>query len=174
MSPVDIHPIATAHIDSFHACLDAVARERRWLARLEAGPIEGLREFVARNIANDAPHFVALDAGQVVGWCDIVSPAIGPLEHRGTLGMGVLASHRGSGLGRRLLNTAIAKAESKGVTRIELEVRADNARAIALYDALGFEQESIRRGAILIDGRYSDALTMARLHPSVLARPSPQ
>ncbi|CAN5402300.1 GNAT family protein [soil metagenome] len=167
MSLVEIHPIAETHIESFHACLDAVARERLWLARLEAGPIEGLREFVGRNIASDAPHFVAIDDGRVVGWCDIVSSSIGPLKHRGTLGMGVLASHRGAGLGQRLLSAAIAKAESNGVTRIELEVRAQNTRAIALYRRLGFEPESTRRGAILIDGRYSHALTMARLHPDI-------
>ncbi|CAN5128763.1 GNAT family protein [soil metagenome] len=165
--PAEIVPFRLAQLESLHACLDAVARERVWLARLEAGPIEGLREFVGRNLASDAALFVAVDEGRVVGWCDIVSPSIGPIKHRGTVGIGVLASHRGAGLGQRLLSAAIEKCDANGVTRIELEVRAGNARAIELYRRLGFEHESTRRGAILIDGRYSDAWTMARLHASI-------
>ncbi len=161
--PVEIVPIAATHVESFHACLEAVASERQWLARTEAGPIEQLRDFVRRNLESDAPHFVAFDGERVVGWCDIVSPWADGLRHRGSVGMGVLADHRGAGLGRRLLETAMAKAQGAGVTRIELEVRADNARAIALYERLGFTTEARLRLAVRIDDRYHDALRMAHL-----------
>jgi putative acetyltransferase len=53
-----------------------------------------------------------------------------------------------------------------GVLRIELTVYDDNARAIALYRKFGFEIEGRHRGYALRDGRYVDALTMARLHPA--------
>ena len=36
MNPIEIVPIAEAHIESFHRTLDVVARERRYLAFLEA------------------------------------------------------------------------------------------------------------------------------------------
>ena len=52
-----------------------------------------------------------------------------------------------------------------GVLRIELTVFADNTRAIRLYERFGFEHEGRLRGYALRDGRYVDALTMARLHP---------
>ena len=53
-----------------------------------------------------------------------------------------------------------------GVLRIELTVYVDNAAAIALYRKFGFETEGRHRGYALRDGRYVDALAMARLHPN--------
>ena len=53
-----------------------------------------------------------------------------------------------------------------GVLRLELIVYADNDGAIALYRNFGFEVEGRHRGYALRDGRYVDAFSMARLHPS--------
>jgi len=53
-----------------------------------------------------------------------------------------------------------------GVLRIERTVYVDNAAAIALYRKFGFETEGRHRGYALRDGRYVDALALARLHPS--------
>ena len=44
-------------------------------------------------------------------------------------------------------------------------VYADNERAIALYRKFGFEAEGTHRAYALRDGRYVDALAMARLRP---------
>lgn len=92
---VEIVPIAISHADSFHAGLDAVARERKYLAIVEAPPLERLREFIADNVARDVPQFVAVDDERVIGWCDIVPASPQAIQHRGTLGMGILASYRG-------------------------------------------------------------------------------
>jgi hypothetical protein len=55
-----IVPIAEDHIDGFRAVVDSVARERRYLALLEAPPPEESRKFVAENIRKRCPHYVAL------------------------------------------------------------------------------------------------------------------
>ena len=47
------------------------------------------------------------------------------------------------------------------VCRVELEVRTDNARAIALYDKIGFVREGLFRDSFFIDGEYFDAIAMA-------------
>ena len=62
-----------------------------------------------------------------------------------------------------MLEACIAKAWAKGLTRIELEVRADNERAIGLYRAHGFEQEAVKRRAMRFDGVDHDALLMSLL-----------
>lgn len=40
-------------------------------------------------------------------------------------------------------------------------MHADNARAIALYEKIGFVHEGRGRDAVLIDGRHIDSLNMA-------------
>ena len=57
--------------ESFRACLDSVARERKYLAQVEAPPLEKVREFVAQSVEQDAAQYVALVDEQVIGWCDV-------------------------------------------------------------------------------------------------------
>lgn len=115
------------------------------------------------SLANGNPHFVALADAEVVGWCDIRRQSFPSAAHRGALGMGVVSSYRGQGLGIRLLMAAVAKAREAGLARIEFEVRADNARAIALYDKFGFVREGFARRAVCVDGEYFDAVDMAMI-----------
>ena len=65
------------------------------------------------------------------------------------------------GLGRELLEHLIAELESRGILTLWLEVRQSNAPAIALYESLGFNEVSVRRGYYpAADGR-EDAIIMA-------------
>ncbi|HKE20685.1 MAG TPA: GNAT family N-acetyltransferase [Kofleriaceae bacterium] len=57
--------------------------------------------------------------------------------------MGIAAAWRGRGLGRALLDDAIATARAAGADRLCLEVFAQNRAAVALYEAAGFRR--IRR-----------------------------
>lgn len=157
---IDIVRIAEAHAAGFHACLDAVAREKRYLAQVEAPALDRTLAFVRDNIARDASQFVALDGDRVVGWCDVLPAWPAACQHRGSLGMGLLAAYRGQGIGRRLMAATLAHARNKGLTRVELEVRADNAPAIALYESMGFVQEGRKRNGDRLDGVYCDSLMM--------------
>ena len=57
----------------------------------------------------------------------------------------VAPSAQGQGLGTRLLRALTARAVRSGARSLLLEVRADNAPAIALYEREGFERISVRR-----------------------------
>jgi ribosomal protein S18 acetylase RimI-like enzyme len=166
---VAIVPIAEKYADSFRECLDQVARERVYLALLEAPPAEHVRGFVAANVAKCVPQVVALQAGTVVGWCDILPGWHHTLKHCGSLGMGLLPPYRGRGIGEQLFRSCLALAVAAGITRIELEAREDNARALALYRRLGFHTEGVRIHGMRVDGEYVNTVAMALLVPG--ARP---
>jgi ribosomal protein S18 acetylase RimI-like enzyme len=160
---VEIAPIERRHIAGFRELLDGVARERRWLAFLEAPPPDRVRRFVLNGLRNGMAQFVAVDDGRVVGWCDVNPKTHETLRHSGVLGMGVAASHRGQGVGSALLRATLEAASARGIRRVELIVRDDNTAAIALYERHGFELEGRLRDYIIVDGRAYDALQMARL-----------
>jgi hypothetical protein len=90
--PIVISPIAVAHAASFHSCLDTVAREKQYLAQVEALPLDKIETFVRENVANDSVQFVALDGARVVGWADIFPAWPYAVSHCGTLGMGSIAT----------------------------------------------------------------------------------
>jgi len=163
MASVEIVPIAQDHIESFHRALDFVARERRYLSFLEAPPLEAVRAFVLDNIKQGYPELVAVSAGQVVGWCDVVPKPRPIYAHGGVLGMGLLPEFRGQRLGDRLIRQTLAAARVFRLNRVELSVRENNAGAIALYNRVGFAIEGLARNATKVDGAYENVVLMAIL-----------
>lgn len=165
---VSIVPVGEAHIRGYHEAVDRVARERRYLAFLEALPLEKSEAFVRENVAQGNPHVVALIGGVVVGWCDICPIGRPVYAHGGVLGMGIVEEHRGKGIGEALMRAALAQARARGMTRVELTVRADNPRAITLYRRIGFVDEGVKRKAIFVDGAYVDVACMALLFEDLM------
>jgi len=157
---IEIIPIEERHIEAYHAAVDAVARERRYLGRTEAPSLEDAREFVAANIAKGNPHFVAIVDGRLVGWCDIVASKNPVFAHCGTLGMGIVEGFRGRGIGTMLITAALRKAKQSSLEKVELEVFDSNDRAIALYRKAGFKYEGKKARSAKIDGRYMADILM--------------
>lgn len=157
-----IRPITPADAEGFHSALDQVAREKRYLRLTEAPPIEATRGFIAANIESGNPQLVALEDGVIVGWCDICRSSESGSEHCGSLGMGLVAGHRGRGIGYQLLKQTL-EAAAPVFERVELDVYGSNLPAIRLYEKLGFVHEGSRRRAIVRDGAYQDILTMGLL-----------
>jgi len=160
---IEIVPLGRQHIAGFHAALDGVAKERCYLAMLEAPSFWRTRRFVLDSLQAGAVHMVAVADAGVVGWCDLRPKAAPTLRHTAVLGMGIVAAYRGQGIGSRLLTTALELAPARGIRRSELIVRSDNAPAIALYRRFGFVDEGTCRNYMRVDGVDYDALLMARL-----------
>lgn len=78
---------------------------------------------------------------------------------------------RRRGLGRRLVDRFLYQARLRGADRAFLEVAADNAAGIALYESAGFARVGQRRGYYQTpEGLRIDALVLARdLPPSPMA-----
>jgi len=158
-----IVPTSAEHIEGFHAVVDRVARERRYLAMLKAFPLEETARYVRDCIERKSPHFVAIADGRVVGWCDITPMPRETQAHGGVLGMGIVDGYRGKRIGLALMQAALARARETGFIRVELTVREDNLRAKGLYEKVGFVTEGVKRKAALHDGRYYDLVLMAIL-----------
>jgi ribosomal protein S18 acetylase RimI-like enzyme len=96
--------------------------------------------------------------GKVVGYAGAPEMVPGVLG----IGMAILAEARGQGGGRALLAAIQEHARATDAHKISLEVWTDNARAIALYAAAGFEVEGLRRDHYRRrDGSLRSTLIMA-------------
>ena len=116
------------------------------------------------NRATNSLFLVAEDDGRIVGQLTLQGGKRRNVRHSATLGITVGREHRGQGVGRRLMEHAIAWARaSRVVTRIELNVFVRNTNAVRLYESCGFVVEGRRRRSIRRDGEYVDDLLMALL-----------
>jgi putative acetyltransferase len=132
--------------------------ETLWRERLETANQHHSRHLV----------LVAERAGQVVGNAGLHPAGDSPRrQHALSLGIMVASHAQGQGVGRALMAALIDVADQwANAQRIELTVFVDNARAIALYRSLGFEEEGRLRGYAFRHGRYEDVLAMARWRPA--------
>jgi ribosomal protein S18 acetylase RimI-like enzyme len=158
-----IVPITEDHIVGYCAAVDSVARERKYLAFLEGPPYQQSYDFVMENMQKKLPHLVAICENNVIGWCDIASLHRPIFEHAGGLGIGIISGYRRLGIGEKMMRMALEKASQRGLTRVELTVRAPNIPALTLYKKLGFLVEGVKRRGVLIDGQYEDLIMMAIL-----------
>jgi RimJ/RimL family protein N-acetyltransferase len=78
-------------------------------------------------------------------------------RHSGEFGMSVRKEEWGLGIGSLMLDALISWGEGSGIVKkINLRVRTDNQRAIALYLRKGFAIEGRISKGIFLDGRYFD------------------
>jgi ribosomal-protein-alanine N-acetyltransferase len=122
----DVEPVALIEATVF-ADEQAWSREQLW------AELAGVPE---RRV-----YLVAVAAETVVGYAGL---SLGP-DVADLMTVAVHPDWRGGGTGRRLVTSLLSAAEERGVREVLLEVRADNAPAIALYTDVGFEPLSRRR-----------------------------
>jgi putative acetyltransferase len=79
--------------------------------------------------------FMATLAGKLVGCCALIPAHTGVFE---VAKMAVKEEHRGLGIGRKLLERAVAEARLAGAKALSLETNAQLANAVHLYESVGF------------------------------------
>lgn len=118
----------------------------------------------------EAVDLVAEIDGKVVGHLGILTNANPRRKHVASFGIAVHEAFQGQGVGRALIAEMLLLCDNwLNMVRVELSVYVDNARAIALYEACGFEREGIARFDMFKNGRYASGLRMARLNPAYRA-----
>jgi len=131
-------------------------------AELEAQLFEGddpwpATAFVAE-LAGMHNHYVAArTADKLVGYAGIARLGRTPPYEYEVHTVGVDPAYQGQGIGCRLLAVLLEFADSGAVY---LEVRTDNAAAIALYRSAGFVDIGVRKRYYRVSG--ADAYTMRR------------
>ncbi|MGZ5354563.1 MAG: diaminopimelate decarboxylase [Actinomycetota bacterium] len=159
---VEVRPARPGDAGSFVEAYGSVAAERRFIQteRVTRSTRFYRRRF-RRSWDERGAHLVAVDAGHTVGSLSIRRDEHPATGHVATLGMFVVASHRGRGLGTALMREALVWARRFGVERVELTVYPHNAAAIALYRRFGFAEEGrLVRHAKKSYG-YEDEILMA-------------
>jgi ribosomal protein S18 acetylase RimI-like enzyme len=145
---------------------DRAALER-FLRRVPEGDRTFFKEDVDDPAVVDAwarpgtARVLAVEAGDVLGYLALV-PLHGWSSHVGEVRVIVDPDRRGRGIGRALARRAVLEAMALELTKVVVEVIADQDSTIVMFRSLGFEPE-----ALLLDhvrdrnGRLRDLLVLA-------------
>lgn len=130
-------------LDADHC--DAVVR---FFASLPQGDLTFIKEDVTdpetvRSWTTAGGRWVAVDDdGEVAGYV-AVRPLPGWSDHVAEVRLAVSPSRRGHGLGRELARRALVEAVGSGISKLVVEVVAEQTAVLALFTDLGFTGEAL-------------------------------
>lgn len=142
----DLQPMRWWHIEPVLALEDALFDDA-WTAEMFW---DELAHYDTRT------YLVAVDGDDVVGYAGLAAMP----DEAYVQTIAVAPTHQRKGLGATLLQALLDDATARGLARVGLEVRIDNAAAIAMYERFGFARVAVRKRYYQPSG--TDALVMAR------------
>lgn len=136
--------------------------EGRWFVGDGPPSAEALRGRLRALEPTRSLYLVAAQGETLVGWLELHRLSPKKMQHVAVLTLAVAAPYRRRGVAGGLLARAYVWAQEAGVRKLQLNVRARNGAAIALYEREGFVLEGRERCQVYDAGVWEDNLLMAR------------
>lgn len=115
-----------------------------------------------------AVHVTQDGTEMVIGTASLQVEANPRKRHCAGVGIMVHKDFQGLGVGTMLMEALLDIADNwLKLVRVELNVFADNEKAIHLYERMGFEKEGVKKKGSIRNGKYEDQLMMARVRDSL-------
>jgi L-amino acid N-acyltransferase YncA len=135
-------------------------------AELEPTTVEARLPWFREHSSERYPFWVAESEGRVIGWLDFKG-FLPRCAYRGTAEISVYVDKefRRRGVGQGLLEQAIARAPSLGITALVGFIFGHNEPSLKLFQRLGFERWGFFPGVAQLDGVERDLVVMGKHCP---------
>jgi len=160
--------------DAIEADLPAIVRiynatvpTRMVTAELKPTTLEARLPWFREHSPDQYPFWVAESGDRVIGWLDF-KKFLPRCAYRGTAEISVYVDEefRRRGVGQRLLEHAIARAPSLGITALIGLIFGHNEPSLKLFERFGFERWAFLPGVAQLDGMERDLIVMGRHCPA--------
>jgi L-amino acid N-acyltransferase YncA len=137
--------LASAGEEPGDAELEARWRRHRPLVEFLAAQAEGC-------------SWICEQDGQLVGYAEVAR--FGGIEE--LTGLMVSPSHHGRGVGRRLLDALVERADQAGLWTLQAGIFPENKASLRLHHGCGFRTVGLRERIGQLDGEWRDVVLMER------------
>jgi phosphinothricin acetyltransferase len=145
---------------------NATVPTRMVTAELEPTTVETRLPWFREHSPEQYPLWVAESDGRVIGWLKF-KKFLPRCAYRGTAEISVYVDEkfRRRGVGQRLLEQAIRRAPSLGITALVGLIFGHNEPSLKLFELLGFERWALFPGVAQLDGVERDLVAMGQHCP---------
>ena len=126
--------------------------------------INNVKNTIEESINGDNLILVAIENENIIGFLSLERGIPKRIKHTGYIVVGIRSKFRGRGIGSKLFSKLDEWANENNITRLELSVICSNTVAKHLYEKNGFKVEGVRKNSMIIDERYVDEFTMAKIY----------
>jgi L-amino acid N-acyltransferase YncA len=145
---------------------NATVPTRMVTAELKPTTVEARLPWFREHSPREYPFWVVESNGRVIGWLDF-QKFLPRGAYRGTAQISVYVHEkfRRRGIGQRLLEEAIARAPSLGITVLVGLIFGHNEPSLKLFQRLGFERWGFFPGVAQLDGVKRDLVVVGQHCP---------
>jgi ribosomal protein S18 acetylase RimI-like enzyme len=118
---------------------------QRWMDKVESDETIGV---------------VALEGGQMVGYCNLRTNDLPWIRHVGEIRMSVSVAHRGQGIGRILAGKIFSIAQARGLQKLWVRMAISQEAAQVVFQNLGFRTEALLSGFVKNENGLTDDLVI--------------
>lgn len=159
--PLEIRPAEPRDARAFLEFWTAIVAEERFVRSEEVHvPARAYRRRFRQRSGLET-HIVALEGSRLIGHVNVQRERHPVTHHVASLSIAVAADARGRGIGRRLMEEAIAWSRRVGIEKLVLSVYPHNEAAISLYRSFGFVDEGRLARHSRKSYGYEDEILMA-------------
>ena len=127
-------------------------------------PVEGVkRKLATSKDSENSVVLIALENDEIIARAEIDGYYPARIRHRAIFSISVRKDYWDQGIGTEMIENIFEQAKKKKIRIIELEVIADNVRAIHLYHKMGFVDIGTYKDYFFVNGMYKDAMVMQKL-----------
>ena len=146
---------------------NATVPTRMVTAELEPTTVDARLPWFREHSPEQYPLWVAESDGRVIGWLDF-KRFLPRGAYRGTAEISVYVDEnfRGRSVGQRLLQHAITRAPSLGITALVGLIFGHNEPSLKLFERLGFERWAFLPGVAQLDGVQRDLVMLGQHCPT--------
>jgi ribosomal protein S18 acetylase RimI-like enzyme len=154
---MEIRPIQTDDRDAMERFLRQIPEGDRTFFKENVDDPEVIDAWVRPGTARS----IAVDGGEVIGYVAVV-PLQGWSSHVGEVRVIVDPERRGNGIGRALARHAVLQALELGLTKMVVEVVADQEPTVAMFRSHGFDPEALLKDHVRdAGGELRDLMILA-------------
>ena len=127
-------------------------------------PVEGVKRKLAMSKdSENSVVLIALENDEIIARAEIDGYYPARIRHRAIFSISVRKDYWDQGIGTEMIESIFEQAKKMKIRIIELEVIADNVRAIHLYHKMGFVDIGTYKDYFFVNGMYKDAMVMQKL-----------
>jgi ribosomal protein S18 acetylase RimI-like enzyme len=158
---LEVRPARPGDARAFLEFWTAIVAEERFVRTEEVDmPARAYRQRFRRR-SDAETHLVAWENGRLLVYVTLQRVRHPVTRHGGSHAIAVAADARGRGIGRRLMEEAIARSTDAGVEKLVLAVYPHNEAAISLYRSFDFVEEGRLARHSRKSYGYEDEILMA-------------
>jgi len=160
---IKIRDATDADLPAIIAIYNAAVATRISTAQLKPVTLAERRDWIREHSPDHHPFWVADLENEVAGWLT-VKPFIPRCAYDGTVELSVYVDEkfRRRGVARALLDMAIARGQSLGITAMVGLIFAHNESSLKLFERLGFERWGFLPRVARLDGIERDLAILGR------------